>query len=150
MTMYLWIKVFHLVFVIGFMAAVFYVPRILVNLGEAGDAPAVRTRLLLMGQRLYRFGHAMFGLSFVFGLVLWLGYRVLPSFPTMVAVGSGWLHVKLTLVVALFVCHVLFGRRLKAIAAGGPLPDARRMRWLNELPLLLLIPVLWLVLAKPF
>ncbi|HET9047612.1 MAG TPA: CopD family protein [Chiayiivirga sp.] len=150
MTLYLWIKVFHLVFVIGFMASAFYLPRILVNLGEAGNEPAVRDRLVLMGRRLYRFGHVMFGLSFVLGLVLWLGYRLLPDFPTMVAMGSGWVHLKLTLVLGLFACHVLFGRRLQSIARGGPLPDARRMRVLNELPLLLLVPILWLVLAKPF
>ena len=150
MTLYLWIKVLHLVFVIGFMAVVFYLPRILVNLGEAGDQPAVRDRLVLMGQRLSRFGHVMFGLSFVLGLLLRLGYRVVPDFPTMVAMGSGWMHAKLSLVAALFVCHILFGRRLKDIARSGPLPSPTRMRILNELPLLLLVPVLWLVLAKPF
>src|SRR5690554_1288528 len=85
MTLYLWIKTFHLVFVIAFMAAVFYLPRILVNLGEAGNQAPVRERLVLMGRRLYRFGHVMFGLSLILGLVLWFGYRVLPDFPTMVA-----------------------------------------------------------------
>ena len=53
---YLLTKTFHLVFVIAWMAAVFYLPRILVNLAEAGDVPEVRERLLLMGRRLYRFG----------------------------------------------------------------------------------------------
>jgi putative membrane protein len=38
-----------------------------------------------MGRRLYRFGHMMFGFAFLFGLVLWLGYRVVGDFPTMVA-----------------------------------------------------------------
>ena len=53
---YLWTKTFHLLFVIAWMASVFYLPRILVNMAEAGDAPAVRERLQLMGLRLYRFG----------------------------------------------------------------------------------------------
>ena len=57
MQAYLWTKTAHIVFVIAFMACVFYLPRILVNLAEAGDDPAVRARLLLMGRRLYRFGH---------------------------------------------------------------------------------------------
>ena len=51
---YIWIKTFHIVFVIAWMAAVFYLPRILLNIVEAGDAPAVRERLLLMGRRLQR------------------------------------------------------------------------------------------------
>src|SRR3546814_10215682 len=59
---YIWTKTAHLVFVIAWMAAVFYLPRILVNLAEAGGDPGVRARLVLMGRRLYRFGHVMFGL----------------------------------------------------------------------------------------
>ena len=79
MQAYVWTKTFHLLFVMAWVAAVFYLPRILVNLAEAGEAGEVRARLVLMGRRLYRFGHVMFGLSVVLGLVLWLGYRVLPG-----------------------------------------------------------------------
>ena len=54
---YLIAKTAHLLFVFAFVASAFYLPRILVNLAEAGDGePAVRGRLLLMGRRLYRFG----------------------------------------------------------------------------------------------
>lgn len=60
---YLWTKTFHLVFVMAWMASVFYLPRILVNVAEAGADAAVRERLLLMGRRLYRFGHAVFGIA---------------------------------------------------------------------------------------
>ena len=54
MQAYFWTKTFHLVFVIAWMATVFYLPRILVNIAEVGDVPAVRERLVLMGRRLYR------------------------------------------------------------------------------------------------
>ncbi|MBP6799393.1 MAG: CopD family protein, partial [Luteimonas sp.] len=54
MNAYLWTKSAHLLFVMAWVAAGFYLPRILVNLAEAGDEPAVRARLVLMGQRLYR------------------------------------------------------------------------------------------------
>ncbi len=150
MALYLWMKTLHLTFLIAFMAVVFYLPRILVNLGEAGNLAPVRERLVLMAGRLYRFGHVMFGLTFAFGLVLWLGYRVLPDFPTMVAMGTGWMHAKLALVAALFVYHLWMGRRVKRIAAGGPLPSPGAMRVVNELPLLALVAILWLVLFKPF
>ena len=59
MQAYLWIKTAHVVFVMAWMGGVFYLPRILVNLAEAGNEPGVRARLLLMGRRLYRFGHIM-------------------------------------------------------------------------------------------
>lgn len=150
MQTYLWTKTAHLVFVMAWVAAGFYLPRILINLVEAGDAPAVRERLLLMGRRLYRFGHVMFGLSVALGLVLWLGYRVLPAFPTMVAAGSsGWLHAKLALVALLLVHFVVAGRWLKGHGAGKPLPSARTLKWFNEVPVLLLVGVVYLVLAKP-
>ena len=73
---YFWTKTAHLVFVMAWMGGVFYLPRILVNIAEAGDAPAVRERLVLMGQRLYRFGHIMFGFAFALGLVLWLHFHI--------------------------------------------------------------------------
>jgi putative membrane protein len=150
MQAYLWVKTAHLVFVIAWMASVFYLPRILVNLVEAGAAQDVRARLLLMGQRLERFGKVMFGVAFLLGLVLWLGYRVLPDFPTMVAPGSAWLHAKLALVAVLLVLNMVSGRWLRGAAAGRALPSAKALRWFNELPLVLLVAIVWLVLAKPF
>ena len=71
--MYFWVKTAHLVFVIAWMATVFYLPRILVNLTETTGQPEVQARLLLMGKKLYRFGHNMFGLALILGLAwsLW-------------------------------------------------------------------------------
>lgn len=150
MQAYFWIKTFHLVFVIAWMATVFYLPRILVNIAEAGDVPAVRERLVLMGRRLYRFGHSMFGVALVLGLVLWLGYRAFPEFPTMVVPGTGWMHAKLALVALMLAYFVVCGRWLKGVDAGRPLPSAKALRWINELPVFALIAVVYLVLAKPF
>lgn len=148
--MYLWTKTFHLLFVIAFMASVFYLPRILVNVAEAGEQPAVRERLLLMGRRLYRFGHVMFGLALLLGLLLWLGFRIDPLWWPPVAAGGGWMHVKLLLVAGLLAYYITCGRLLRQAGQGTALPPARGLRWLNELPLLLAVPIIWLVLAKPF
>ena len=142
MTAYLWVKTLHIVMMTAWMASVFYLPRILVNQAEAASEPAVQARLGLMGARLYRFGHVMFGLTFLFGLVLWLYFGM--------GQGVGWLHAKLTLVIALMVYYVVTGRWVKAAAAGRALPSSKALRWFNELPLLLFIGVVYLVLAKPF
>lgn len=151
MQSYFWVKTFHLVFVVAWMAAVFYLPRILVNIAEAAGQPPVVERLQLMGKRLYRFGHVMFGIAFILGLVLWLGYKVLPDFPTMVAPGAaGWLHAKLGLVVLLLVYFIFTGRWLKGTLKGKALPSPGTLRWFNELPLVLFIAIVYLVLAKPF
>jgi putative membrane protein len=140
MQAYLWTKTAHLVFVIAFMACVFYLPRILVNLAEAGDEPAVRARLLLMGRRLYRFGHTMFGIAFVLGLVLWLRFDIV----------GGWLHAKLVFVALLLAHFIVAGRWLKGVDKARPLPSATTLRWFNELPVVLLVVIVYLVLAKPF
>lgn len=137
---YLWTKTFHLVFVIAWMAAVFYLPRILVNIAEAGDNAAVRDRLVLMGRRLYRFGHVVFGVAVVLGAVLSFGFGMI----------GGWLHAKLALVAVIFALSIVTGRWLKRAATGGALPSGRMLRWFNEIPVLLLVGIVYLVLAKPF
>jgi putative membrane protein len=136
---YLWTKTAHLVFVIAWMATVLYLPRILVNIAEAGDEPAVRTRLVLMGRRLYRFGHIMFGFVVVLGLALWLHFGI----------AGPWLHAKLALVVLLLGHFIVAGRWLKGVDAGRALPSASALRWFNELPVVLLVMIVYLVLAKP-
>ena len=93
---YFWTKTAHLVFVMAWMGGVFYLPRILVNIAEGGDNAAVRERLVLMGRRLYRFGHMMFGFAFVLGLVLWLHFGI----------AGAWLHAKLAAVALLLVAIV--------------------------------------------
>src|SRR5690606_39494571 len=112
MQSYFWGKAVHIVLVMAWVAAAFYLPRILINIAEDGGNAAVRERLLLMGRRLYRFGHVMFGLAVVAGLVLWLGYRVIPEFPTMVGSGTGWLHAKLLLVAVMFAMYIFEGRQI--------------------------------------
>lgn len=137
---YNWTKIFHLLFVFAWVAAAFYLPRILVNVAEAGDAPAVRDRLALMGRRLYHFGHIMFGLAVVLGLVLWLGFDV----------AGGWVHAKLLLVALMFVHYIVAGRWLKGLDRGGGVPASTKLRWFNEIPVFLLLAIIWLVIAKPF
>lgn len=139
-SLYFWVKTAHLVFVIAWMATVFYLPRILINLTETAGQPDVQTRLLLMGRKLYRFGHNMFGLALILGLVLWFYFHV----------SGGWLHAKLTLVALLLAYFIIAGRWLKGVEKGRALPSSKALRWFNELPVLLLIAVVYLVLAKPF
>lgn len=147
---YLWVKTFHLLFAIAWMSAVFYLPRILVNIAEAGNDTAVRARLYLMGRRLYRFGHILFGLAFLLGLTLWQGWRIFPQVLPNVVATMHWIDAKLGLVAVLLVYFIWAGRSLKRSEKGGALPSARTLRLLNELPVLLLLGVLYLVLAKPF
>lgn len=136
---YLWVKTLHIVFVMSWMAAVFYLPRILINIAETPGKQDVHAQLFLMGRRLYRFGHIIFGIGIAFGLWLWL-----------VGIGGAWLHAKLGLVALLLAYFIWSGRLLKGAEAGKPLPSGKSLRLLNEIPLVALIGVVYLVVAKPF
>lgn len=146
---YLWTKTLHALFVIAWMACVFYLPRILVNLAETRGQPAVQERLLLMGRRLYRFGHLMFAWMLGFGLLLWFGRLIAPELWPHVTAARGWMHVKFLLVLVVLAYFVMTGRMLSAIAAGAPARSGTWYRWFNEVPLLLTVPILFLVIAKP-
>ena len=137
---YFWTKTAHVVFVMAWMGGVFYLPRILINLVEAGDEPAVRARLLLMGKRLYRFGHMMFGFAVALGLTLWLHFGI----------RGEWLHAKLLLVAVMLTHYIVAGRWLKGVEKGRALPSTGTLRWFNELPVVVLVMIVYLVLAKPF
>lgn len=133
------LKSAHLLFVMAWVAAVFYLPRLLINFAEAPGQHDVQVRLLLMARRLYLFGHVMFGLSLLcgIGLIHFSG-------------AGGWLHAKLTLVAALFAYFILCYKRLQATQRGRALQSPRMLRLLNELPVFLLFAVIFLVIAKPF
>lgn len=147
MTLYLWIKTFHLLFVIAWMAAVFYLPRILVNIAEAGSDTAVRAPGVDGAATLQiRPQHAWSGAAAGRGAMAGLpGHS---DFPTMVA--GGWLHAKLFAVALILAHYIVAGRWVKGAEQGRAVPSGRALRWFNEVPVILLVGVIWLVLAKPF
>ena len=105
--MYFLIKTLHVLFVMAWVASVFYLPRILVNIAEVGEVPFINDRLQLMGKRLYKFGHIMFGLAFIFGLWLWFGFGI----------SGPWLYAKLVLVLLVLAYFIVCGRMLKKASA---------------------------------
>lgn len=149
-TTYLWTKLLHTLFVIAWMATVLYLPRILVNLSEAQGEPAVQARLLLMGRRLYRFGHAMFGFAFVLGLLLWAGRLIDPALWPHTTAGQGWMHAKFLLVLGILGHFIVAGRMLTGIEKGATPKSATWLRWFNEVPAVLLLGILVLVFIRPF
>ena len=140
MNLYLWSKLLHLFFVIGWLATVFALPRVLRALAEPELEEPVRARLLQAGRRVYRLGHNLFGGAFVFGLILWLYFGI----------AGPWLHAKLLLLAILLVDFILCGRWLKGLEAGKPLPRKSMIPVLVHAPTVLLVLVLWLAVLKPF
>lgn len=139
MSVYFILKSAHLLFVMAWVAAVFYLPRLMINFAESPGQPDVQARLLLMARRLYKFGHIMFAFALIcgVGLIHFSGF-------------GSWLHVKLTLVTVLFAYYIWSYKRLLKTQTGTPLPKPFTLRVLNELPVFLLFFIIFLVIAKPF
>lgn len=148
--LYLWLKSFHLLTVVLWMATVFALPVVLECLTAAGEDEPGRARLHQLGRRLYRFGHNVFGVAVALGLVLWLGWRWWPTALPNIVGSMAWIHAKLTLLVFLLAYFVWAGRALKRHIAGGTLPAATTLRRFNAIPVVLLLAVIVLVLVKPF
>lgn len=135
------VKALHIWMVISWFAGLFYLPRIYVNLAMVpADSVAERDRLLLMAGKLYKFMTPLGILVVLTGLWLWLGFGF----------GGGWLHVKIALVVVLLAYHWHCGRLLAAFRAGGSHRSHVWFRFYNELPVVVLLVVLFLVVLKPF
>ncbi|WP_297358291.1 CopD family protein [Thauera sp.] len=133
------LKAFHIVFVVSWFAGLFYLPRLFVNHAMVEDA-ATRERLAMMEAKLYRFMTPLGILAVGLGLWLWFGYGF----------AGGWLHVKTLLVVFLVAYHLYCGRLMRAFAAGRNTRSHVWYRYFNEIPVLVLFVVVFLVVLKPF
>ena len=135
------LKALHISLVVAWFAGLFYLPRIFVNLAMvAPDSIAERERLLLMANKLYRFMTPLAVLAVGFGLWLWLGYGF----------SGGWLHAKTALVALLVAYHWHCGQLLKTFINGS---NTRRHVWFrfyNEMPVIVMFVVIFLVVLKPF
>ncbi|MDC7708468.1 CopD family protein [Vogesella indigofera] len=136
---YLYIKAFHLFFVVSWFAGLFYLPRLYVNLALAEPGKEY-DRLLLMAFKLFRFMTPLAVLALALGLLLWLGYGV----------SGGWLHAKLALVAVLVGYHGYCYRLLQDFVQQRNRRSHVWFRFFNEVPVLLLLAVLILVVVKPF
>jgi len=136
---YLWVKAFHIIFVVSWFAGLFYLPRLFVNHAMASE-PAELSRLKMMEGKLYRFMTPLGVLALALGLWLWFGFGF----------SGAWLHLKVALVIVLIVYHLYCGHLVKEFAANRNTRGHVFYRWFNELPVILLTAVVILVVVKPF
>ncbi|MCK5917802.1 MAG: CopD family protein [Cocleimonas sp.] len=136
----LWLKTFHILFVMSWMAGIFYLPRIFVHYIEGKKAGQQVDRLAIMAKKLYGFMTLMMMLAIGSGVWLWLVYWPL---------SMGWLHVKIFFVVLLLLYHLWTKQRMKEMQQGTIKEYGVNYRWLNEVPLLLALVILIMVVVKP-
>lgn len=141
----LWLKAFHIVFVVAWFAGLFYLPRLFVYHVDVTDEIG-HERFVVMERRLLGITHLGGILAVAFGITLWVWWTMhAPEYAR-----QGWLHAKLTLVALLIAYHVSMARFVRQFRERRTIRSGRWFRVYNEVPALLLIGVVVLVVVKPF
>jgi len=136
----LWIKSFHVIFMVTWFAGLFYLPRLFVYHAMSEDRPSIE-RFKIMERKLF-FGIMTPGavLTLLSGAWLWLGYGF----------HGGWLAAKLALVAVLVAYHLYCGRLMFDFKRDRNRHGHVFYRWLNEFPVVLLVAIVLLVELQPF
>lgn len=138
----LWILAFHIIFVVCWFAGLFYLPRLFVYHAMATDQPSLDHFKIMERKLLFGITLPSGVLATVFGL--WLLFLNLQGYLL-----QGWMHIKLALVVLLWVYNlycIKFWLQFKK--AQNPFTHVF-YRWFNEVPVLILIAVVILVVVQP-
>ena len=135
----LWIKSFHILFVVTWMSGLLYLPRLYVYHAQADDEIGIE-RFKVMERKLF-FGIATPGgvISLITGFWLWLGYGF----------SGAWLHYKLLAVAVLILYHILCLKYMIDFKKNKNSKSHVFYRWFNELPVLVLMAIILLVVFKP-
>ena len=140
----LWVKAFHIVTVVTWFAALFYLPRLFVYHAMCDDESG-NERFKVMERKLYR---GIMTPSAILTLIL--GVWLMSFYPLEALLQMHWLHAKLILVALLFAYHGMCGRMLRDFANNNNQRSHVYYRWFNELPVFILIAVIILAVVKPF
>ncbi|WP_230658107.1 protoporphyrinogen oxidase HemJ [Psychrobacter sp. I-STPA10] len=138
-----WIKAAHIISMVCWFAAIFYLPRLFVYHAMSEDNIS-QQRFSIMERKLYRgiMTPAMIA-TWLFGLwMVILGWEVYKT--------QMWLHIKLTLVVILTAYHFACGYYRQQLMSNPQYKSHVFWRWFNEIPVFILIAVVILVVVKPF
>ncbi|WP_460241584.1 CopD family protein [Aurantivibrio infirmus] len=132
-------KTLHIFFVIAWLGCLFVLPRALLHWKMGLENGSESSSIRILSIKLFRFGSIMAFIAIGLGLWLWFGFGITGT----------WLHVKIGLVGLLIVYHVVSGLMLMKAVKSGSFPNKIFLRVFNETPILLLLPIIYLVVAKP-
>lgn len=140
----LWLKAFHLIFMVTWFAGLFYLPRLFVYHAQLDNDPAGDARFKTMERKLF-WGITTPGgvLTVVFGLALMHVYG-------SAVAHWGWLHLKLALVALLIGYHIWCGLLVRDFARNANRHGHVWYRWFNEAPTVLLVAIILLAVLRPF
>lgn len=138
----LWVKAFHVIFMVCWFAGLFYLPRLFVYHAMTADEIS-NTRFKIMERKLY-FGIALPNMILT---ILFGGWLI--GFNPEGYMHAGWLHAKLSLVALLVVYQLYLGKLLFAFKRDQNKHGHVFYRVINEIPVLLLAAIVILVVVKP-
>ena len=136
----LWVKSFHVVFMVTWFAGLFYLPRLFVYHAMTSDTAGTERFKTMERKLLLGIMTPSALLTVASGLWLWLGYGF----------SGGWLHAKLGLVAVLAGYHVWCAALVQDFKHDRNKKSHVWYRWFNEFPVLLLVAIVILVEVKPF
>ena len=139
-----YIKAFHIITIIAWMAGLLYLPRLFIYHAESKTGSEQSETFKVMERRLLRYitTPAMLA-SWVLGLAL--------AFSGVIDWSKdGWFHAKLFLVLVLSAYHGLLAKWTKDFALDRNTRSPRFYRIANEVPTLLMILIVILVVVRPF
>jgi len=143
--LFLWLKAFHIIAIVCWFAALFYLPRLFVYHSMSEDEVS-RERFKVMERKLYRgIATPSMMLSILLGIAI-----LFTDVGKALASSGGWFHAKMLLVVLLVGYHILCKRHMSALAEDRCEKSHVYFRWFNEAPVVVLVAIVVLVVVKPF
>jgi len=143
--LYLWVKAFHIIAVISWMAGLLYLPRLFVYHSEVKQNSGQSETFKTMERRLLKaiMAPAM--------MVTWaLGLILLLVFDAVTSDAGYWFHAKFGLVILLTLFHIYLGKLTAKFALDENQHDSKFYRMINEVPTVLMIAIVILVIVRPF
>jgi len=139
----LWVKAFHIIFMVTWFAGLFYLPRLYVYHASSDDEIS-NERFKVMERKLF-WGIATPGGIITIALGLWL----ISYYETSI-LSATWMQLKLLCVAVLIVYHIICGKYLYDFKNNNNTHSHIWYRWFNEVPVIFLIAIIILVVVKPF
>jgi len=140
----LWVKAFHIIFMVTWFAGLFYLPRLFVYHASSEDKIS-NERFKIMERKLF------FGIMTPGAIItIALGFWMLSDYAWVAYQSAGWLHAKLLLAGITILYHVYCGKLLLDFKHDRNKHSHVYYRWFNEFPVILLIAIIILITVKPF
>ncbi len=140
----LWLKAFHLIFMVTWFAGIFYLPRLYVYHAMSEDSISDE-RFKVMERKLF---YGIMTPSMILTLIM--GIWMLIDYAWAMYSAMGWLHVKIVLILGLITYHFYCYRYLLDFKNNRNTRSHVFYRWFNEIPVILLIAIIILAVVKPF